>query len=42
MVYYFESTTVNPPAFIYVGKDKVESMPGSCTLDEKAWTEESR
>jgi len=26
MVYYFTSTVVSPPAFIYVGKDKVESM----------------
>ena len=26
MVYYFQSTAVTPPAFIYVGKDKVESM----------------
>lgn len=25
MVYYFKSTVVDPPAFIYVGKDKVES-----------------
>lgn len=25
MVYYFQSTAVDPPAFIYVGKDKVES-----------------
>lgn len=25
MVFYFTSTTVDPPAFIYVGKDKVES-----------------
>jgi predicted ribosome quality control (RQC) complex YloA/Tae2 family protein len=25
MVYYFTSTTVDPPAFIYVGKDKVEN-----------------
>jgi hypothetical protein len=25
MVYYFKSTLVDPPAFIYVGKDKVES-----------------
>jgi hypothetical protein len=25
MVLYFTSTTVDPPAFIYVGKDKVES-----------------
>lgn len=25
MVYYFSSNTVTPSAFIYVGKDKVES-----------------
>ncbi|KAH0559052.1 Coiled-coil domain-containing protein 25 [Trichoglossum hirsutum] len=25
MVYYFKSSTVTPPAFIYVGKDKVEN-----------------
>lgn len=25
MVYYFTSTVVNPPGFIYVGKDKYES-----------------
>ncbi|EHY54538.1 Coiled-coil domain-containing protein 25 [Exophiala dermatitidis] len=25
MVYYFQSNTVDPPAFIYVGKDKVEN-----------------
>lgn len=25
MVYYFTSTAIDPPAFIYVGKDKVES-----------------
>ena len=25
MVFYFTSTAVDPPAFIYVGKDKVES-----------------
>lgn len=25
MVYYFTSNTVSPDAFIYVGKDKVES-----------------
>jgi hypothetical protein len=25
MVYYFTSNTVTPSAFIYVGKDKVES-----------------
>lgn len=26
MVYYFTSTVVDPPATIYVGKDKVESL----------------
>lgn len=26
MVYYFTSTVVSPSAFIYVGKDKFESM----------------
>lgn len=26
MVYYFTSTVVDPPGFIYVGKDKFESM----------------
>ena len=26
MVFYFTSKVVDPPAFIYVGKDKVESM----------------
>lgn len=26
MVYYFTSNVVNPPATIYVGKDKYESM----------------
>ena len=25
MVYYFTSTAVDPPAFLYVGKDKVEN-----------------
>lgn len=25
MVYYFKSNVVSPSAFIYVGKDKVES-----------------
>lgn len=25
MVYYFTSTVVDPPAYIYVGKDKFES-----------------
>jgi hypothetical protein len=29
MVFYFTSTAVDPPANIYVGKDKVESMPAS-------------
>lgn len=28
MVYYFTSTVVDPPAFVYVGKDKFESMEG--------------
>ncbi|PWW78722.1 hypothetical protein C7212DRAFT_165987 [Tuber magnatum] len=27
MVYYFTSNVVDPPAFIYVGKDKVEIQP---------------
>lgn len=27
MVYYFTSNVVTPAAFIYVGKDKFESMP---------------
>jgi hypothetical protein len=27
MVYYFTSSVVDPPGFIYVGKDKFESMP---------------
>lgn len=26
MVYYFTSNVVDPPGFIYVGKDKFESM----------------
>jgi len=26
MVYYFKSSVVDPAAFIYVGKDKVESL----------------
>ena len=30
MVYYFKSNVVEPAAFIYVGKDKVESTPSSC------------
>jgi hypothetical protein len=36
MVYYFKSTAVDPPAFIYAGKDKVESAfssaPGPARL----------
>jgi hypothetical protein len=32
MVYYFTSNTVTPSAFIYVGKDKVESMPPNLNL----------
>lgn len=27
MVYYFTSNAVSPSAFVYVGKDKFESMP---------------
>jgi hypothetical protein len=27
MVYYYTSTVVDPPAFVYVGKDKFESEP---------------
>jgi hypothetical protein len=37
MVFYFTSTAVDPPAFIYVGKDKVESM--SCDLSLLALAE---
>lgn len=36
MVYYFKSTAVDPPAFIYVGKDKVESMWQTCLGISKA------
>lgn len=36
MVYYFKSTAVDPPAFIYVGKDKVESMWQTCPGASKA------
>jgi hypothetical protein len=39
MVYYFQSTVVSPPAFIYVGKDKVESMLRVPTLVWTAWAE---
>jgi hypothetical protein len=34
MVYYFSSNTTSPAAFIYVGKDKVESAVNSY---EKSW-----
>ena len=27
MVYYFTSNVVDPPAYVYVGKDKFESTP---------------
>jgi hypothetical protein len=33
MVYYFTSNVVDPAAYIYMGKDKVESK--SCTAE--AW-----
>jgi hypothetical protein len=35
MVFYFTSNTVSPSAFIYVGKDKVESKSKSsfCSLN---------
>lgn len=29
MVFYFKSNVVDPAAFIYVGKDKVESIVNS-------------
>jgi hypothetical protein len=32
MVYYFTSNVVDPAAFIYVGKDKVESMSLECSI----------
>jgi hypothetical protein len=32
MVYYFTSNVVDPAAFIYVGKDKVESMNLACSI----------
>jgi hypothetical protein len=32
MVYYFTSSAVTPTAFIYVGKDKVESEPTPNTI----------
>lgn len=36
MVYYFTSNTVTPSAFIYVGKDKVESLFTSNMIDPRA------
>ena len=33
MVYYFKSNVVEPAAFIYVGKDKVESKVKRTPLD---------
>ena len=30
MVYYFTSNVVDPPATIYVGKDKFESLSLEC------------
>jgi hypothetical protein len=33
MVYYFTSTVVDPPAAVYVGKDKFESEPPSLGED---------
>ncbi|KID89623.1 coiled-coil domain-containing protein 25 [Metarhizium guizhouense ARSEF 977] len=32
MVYYFTSSAVEPPGFIYVGKDKAPPPPGRCKL----------
>ena len=32
MVYYFTSTAIDPAAFLYVGKDKVESKYHSTKL----------
>lgn len=32
MVYYFTSNVVSPSAFVYVGKDKFESMYKSYSL----------
>ena len=34
MVFYFTSNIVDPPAFIYVGKDKVESKPDAAICSE--------
>lgn len=42
MVYYFTSSAVDPPAFIYVGKDKEESAcsstPDTMTLTNRPQT----
>ncbi|OAA53221.1 hypothetical protein ISF_08953 [Cordyceps fumosorosea ARSEF 2679] len=34
MVYYYTSNVVDPPGFIYVGKDKFESMPTTFHVDK--------
>jgi hypothetical protein len=39
MVYYFTSNTVSPAAFIYVGKDKVESREINLVANVKRLTE---
>lgn len=35
MVLYYKSSIVDPPAFIYVGKDKVESEAARHDCSEK-------
>lgn len=43
MVYYHTSNVVTPSAFVYVGKDKVESMRSpSCTADDRLTLAEMR
>lgn len=37
MVYYFKSNVVDPAAFIYVGKDKVESKKSDLSMLEDLW-----
>lgn len=34
MVYYFTSNVVDPPAYVYVGKDKFESESHDARLSE--------
>lgn len=36
MVYYFNSTAVSPSAFVYVGKDKFESMQAASPSGQPA------